>query len=212
MHRGEIVKIERKKLLKIAAFCFSFLLVVAGTFGIKNILDNRGSKLFKESGSDVAYAPYKSTIVLEYLQKEAENKIVFDGLTMDELVAKLNRFLKGKLEGTGEHFATRSLELGLDPYLAVAISLHETGCNGTCSKLVQYCNNVGGMKGSPGCAGGAYKQFDTLEEGIDAFLNNLYYNYIAKGLTTPEQINAKYAESKTWASKVNYYINKIKAG
>lgn len=206
------MKIERKKLLKIVAFCFSILLIVVGSFGVKNILKNKESNLFTNNNTDVAYAPYKSTIVLEYLQKEAENKIVYDGLTMDELIAKLNRSLKGKLAGTGEQFATKSLELGIDPYLAVAISLHETGCNGTCSKLVQYCNNVGGMKGKPGCNGGAYREFDTLEQGIDSFLNNLYYNYIAIGLTTPETINPKYAASKTWASKVNYYINKIKAG
>lgn len=206
------MKIERKKLLKIATLCLSILLIAVGVLGVKNILRNKENKLFTSNNQDVAFAPYKSTVVLQYLQKEAENKIVYDGLTMNELIAKLNRSLKGKLAGTGEQFATKSLELGIDPYLAVAISLHETGCNGTCSKLVQYCNNVGGMKGKPGCNGGAYRQFDTLEQGIDSFLNNLYYNYFAMGLTTPETINPKYAASKTWASKVNYYINKIKAG
>ena len=39
----------------------------------------------------------------------------------------------------------------------------------------------------------------------------LYNNYYAKGLTTPEKINPKYAESKTWAQKVNKYIEKIRA-
>ena len=131
---------------------------------------------------------------------------------MEELIAKLNRSLKGKMEGTGEIFATKCLSLGVDPYLAIAIVLHETGCNGTCSRLVVNCNNVGGMKGSPGCNGGSYKQFASLDEGIDAFLNNLYNNYIAKGVTTPEQINARYAASKAWASKIHYYMNKIKAG
>ena len=66
------------------------------------------------------------------------------------------------------------------------------------------------MKGAPGCWGGSYKAFPTLDEGIKGYLDNLYYNYYAKGLTTPELINPIYAESKTWASKVNYYINQIK--
>ena len=206
------MKIEQNKLFKIIGSFLSVLLIVIGGIALKNAIDSNNRKLFENNNTDVAYAPFKSKIVLEYLQKEAENKIVFDGLTMDELIAKLNRSLKGKVAGTGEKFATRCLELGLDPYMAVAIVLHETGCNGTCSKLVETCNNVGGMKGKPGCNGGSYRAFDTLEEGIDAFLNNLYKNYIAQGLVTPEQIGVKYAASTTWASKVHYYMDKIKAG
>lgn len=205
------MKIEQNKLFKIMGSFLSILLLVIGGITLKNTISSNNQKLFEEN-TDVAYTPFKSTVVLEYLQKEAENKIVYDGLTMDELIAKLDRSLKGKVAGTGEKFATRCLELGLDPYMAVAIVLHETGCNGTCSKLVEACNNVGGMKGRPGCNGGSYRAFDTLDQGIDAFLNNLYNNYIAQGLVTPEQIGVKYAASTTWASKIHYYMNKIKAG
>lgn len=137
--------------------------------------------------------------------------IVFDRLTMTELTEKLNRSLKSKLAGTGETFAKYAVEMGIDPYLAVAIVLHETGCNGTCSDLVMNCNNVGGMKGSPGCNGGSYKAFDTLEEGIYSFMNNLKVKYIDQGLVTPEQINTKYASSTAWAGKIHYYMDKIKA-
>ena len=136
--------------------------------------------------------------------------IVYDGLTLDELAAKLDKSLTSTLSGTGMAFAKRSIELGLDPYLAVAIVLHETGCKWKCSTLVNECNNVGGMKGSPGCGGGPYKAFNTLDEGINSYLDNLYYNYYAKGLTTAETMNSKYAASTTWASKVNYYIDYIK--
>lgn len=139
-----------------------------------------------------------------------EPEIVYDGLTLNELADKLNRNLNSDISGYGMVFATKSLDLGLDPYLAVSIMLLETGCKWNCSYLMRECNNVGGMKGSPGCAGGSYRRFDSLEEGIDAYLNNLYYNYYAKGYTTPEQIGVRYAESKTWASKVNHYINEIK--
>lgn len=69
--------------------------------------------------------------------------IVYDGMTLEQLADKLNRVLTSTLEGTGMIYATKSLEFGVDPYLAVAISLHETGCKWTCSKLVRYCNNVG---------------------------------------------------------------------
>ena len=45
---------------------------------------------------------------------------------------------------------------------------------------------------------------------LSTYLDNLYYNYYSKGLTTPELINPKYAESTAWASHINNYINQIK--
>lgn len=137
--------------------------------------------------------------------------VVYDGLTMNELADKLNRSLGSTLSGTGYTFASKSLTLGIDPYLAVAIVLHETGCKWECSYLVQACNNVGGMKGSPGCGGGSYAAFSTLDEGIDSYLNNLYRNYYAYGLTSPETIGPKYAASTVWPSKIYYYMDAIRS-
>ena len=141
---------------------------------------------------------------------EEKNKIVYDNMTFDELVKKLDRSLGSTLSGKGSLFASYSLELGLDPYLALAIVLEETGCKWGCSTLVRECNNVGGQKGSPSCGGGSYRSYPTLDEGIKGFMDNLYYNYVAKGLTTPEQINTRYAASKSWASKIRRYMNQIK--
>lgn len=137
--------------------------------------------------------------------------IVYDGLTMNELADKLNRSLNSTISGKGYLIASYSLQLGIDPYMATAIILHETGCNGTCSSLVRECNNVGGQKGGPSCGGGSYKAYSTLDEGIMGYLDNLYRNYYAYGLTTPESIGPKYAASPTWASKVNNYITLIKS-
>lgn len=136
--------------------------------------------------------------------------IVYDGMTMDELSAKLNRSLNSTVAGKGELFASYSLEKGVDPYLAVSIMLLETGCKWTCSGLVRSCNNVGGQKGSPNCSGG-YRSYPTLDDGIRGFIDNLANNYYAYGLTTPEAMNSKYAESNTWAMKVNNYISSVKA-
>ena len=137
--------------------------------------------------------------------------IVYDGLTMNQLAEKLNRSLKSTISGKGYLIASYSLQLGIDPYMATAIILHETGCNGTCSSLVRECNNVGGQKGGPSCGGGAYKAYPTLDEGIMGYLDNLYRNYYAYGLTTPETIGPKYAASTTWASQVNNYIAMVKS-
>lgn len=137
--------------------------------------------------------------------------IVYDGLTMGELADKLNRSLKSTISGKGYLIASYSLQLGIDPYMATAIILHETGCNGTCSSLVRECNNVGGQKGGPSCGGGAYKAYPTLDDGIMGYLDNLYRNYYSHGLTTPETIGPKYAASTTWASQVNNYIALIRS-
>lgn len=145
------------------------------------------------------------------VEETLEEPIVFDGLTLEELITKINKFLTSDLENKGELFVTYSLEKGVDPYLAVAISLHETGCKWGCSRLVKQCNNVGGQVGSPSCNGGTYRSYETLDEGIKGFIDNLARNYINMGLTTPEEMNPKYAADKGWASKVNKYIEEIKA-
>ena len=137
--------------------------------------------------------------------------IVYDGLTMNQLAEKLNRSLNSTISGKGYLIASYSLQLGIDPYMATAIILHETGCNGTCSSLVRECNNVGGQKGGPSCGGGAYKAYPTLDDGIMGYLDNLYRNYYSYGLTTPEAIGPKYAASTTWASQVNNYIALIRS-
>ncbi len=133
--------------------------------------------------------------------------VVYDGMTMEELGAKLDRSLSSDLAGYGGVFANYATMYNVDPYMAVAITLHETGCTWNCSRLVKECNNVGGMKGS-GC--GAYASFPTLEDGISAMISNLSRNYIAQGLTTPEAIGPKYAMSSTWASKINQYMERIR--
>ncbi len=143
----------------------------------------------------------------EEVVENVEPVIVYEGMTMNELASKLDRFLKNDLSGKGYLYASYALEKGVDPYLAVAISLEETGCNSNCSTLVKSCHNVGGMKGS-GC--GMYGYFDTLDAGIKAFIDNIYKNYVAYGLTTADTMNPKYAENPAWARNVNNYINIIR--
>lgn len=136
---------------------------------------------------------------------------VFDGLTIEELTAKLDKNLgTDLLAGKGYFIAVSCLERGVDPYIATAIMLHETGCGSKCSNLARTCFNVSGQKGSPGCNGGRYKKFNTLEEGILGLINNLYKNYYSAGLNTVEKIAPRYAEGNTWAGKINYFVNKIK--
>lgn len=150
-------------------------------------------------------------LVIEEKQEEVVEEKVYNDMTLNELADKLNRSLNSTISNQGYLIASYSLERGVDPYLAVAIMLLETGCKWECSRLVKSCNNVGGQKGSPSCGGGSYRRFDSLDAGIRGFIDNLANNYYAYGLNTPEAMNRKYAESTSWASKVNAYISEIQA-
>ena len=198
---------------------FLVMLVILDVYLLSNV-DNYVIK--KKTSSTANYVTIEELIssgtkyevsvldTLEEVKEELEPipEIVYDGMTLDELSDKINRSLNSTISGKGYLIASHSLEMGVDPYMATAIMLHETGCKWGCSYLVNACNNVGGQKGS-GC--GAYAYFNSLDEGIMAFINNLSRNYIDYGLTTPELINPKYAEDPNWSKNVNKYIEQIKA-
>ena len=169
-------------------------------------------KTTNEVKENANYVEVEEIVMLESEEEKEEiieeNPIVYDGKTLEELTQTINNSLNSTISNKGYLIASYSLEKGVDPYMATAIMLHETGCKWNCSRLVRECNNVGGQKGK-GC--GSYSYFNSLDEGIKAFIDNLERNYISYGLTTPEQINPKYAEDRTWYKKVNKYIEEIKA-
>ena len=136
---------------------------------------------------------------------------VYEGMTQEELAEKLNRNLGNDVvSGKGDIIASECINKGVDPYIATAILLHETGCGSRCSNLARTCYNFGGQKGGPGCNGGSYKQFNSIEEGLSGLIDNLNNNYFSRGLNTVETIGPKYAESDTWVGKINWYVEKIR--
>lgn len=158
--------------------------------------------------SDIAYGITDGVDInsLSKIAVNIERVEVLDGLTIEELAKKLNKSLKGVIANKGYLIATKCIKLGIDPYMAVAIMLHETGCNYSCSYLATNYYNVGGMRGSNG-----WQKFSSIDEGITTFINNLYWNYYKYGLNTPEKINPKYAASTTWATRVRSYMKQIKS-
>ena len=150
-------------------------------------------------------------VEMEVLPSSIERIEVFEGMTIEELSAKLDKSLKGEIAGKGSVIATNCLSMGVDPYVATAIILHETGCNAKCSKLVKQCNNVGGQKGYPRCGNTSFRAFDSLDAGIIGMISNLSRNYYGMGLDTVEKIAPKYCEGNTWAGKINNYIKVIRA-
>lgn len=108
----------------------------------------------------------------------------------------------------------KSVEYGVSEYanIFIAISKHETG-NYT-SSAFKNKKNVGGMM----CKDGLIT-YNSLDEGIDAFVKNLANNYIKQGLNTVKKIQPKYCPiddprdvkglNVHWISGVNYYLSKL---
>lgn len=182
---------------------------VSNTCNSKNTVNIETNKKKEASIKEEVVNQVNEVTTIEPIEAVLVEEKVYDGLTLSELTDKLNKSLSSNLANKGYIFANYTKETGLDPYLAVAIVLEETGCTYSCSHLVNACNNVGGIKGNGNCYG--YQGYETLDEGIKSYLSFLYNNYYSKGLTTPENINPYYAESTTWAEKINNYIDSVKS-
>lgn len=111
----------------------------------------------------------------------------------------------------------KALEYGLNEEqskIAVAITKHETG-NYT-STLFKDSNNIGGLYNS---TAKKFFKYSNIEEGIDAYINNLKKGYFDKGLDTIEKIQKKYCPigaendptglNANWTSGVTYYYNQL---
>ena len=85
---------------------------------------------------------------------------------------------------------------GIDHRIPLAIAKLETG-HFTSAAYLQG-NNVGGMSVNE-----VPMSFDSLPEGVDAYVKNLTDNYFAIGLDTPEEIGRKYCPvNPQWAETV----------
>lgn len=108
-------------------------------------------------------------IPTDLIVEEQNNKIcIFDSIS-----CKISD--KGKEMGLNEE----------EILIALAISKHETG--DYTSYAFKELNNVGGMMCNSGL-----REYDSLENGIEAYLNNLKHNYFELGLDTLEKIQPKY--------------------
>lgn len=205
------MKISRSKAIEIAFTLTLFVLVFIYAFIFANNKTETSDNIYayndKKDNNEVEEENNSEEYSENLVEEEITEPIVYDNMTLEQLANKLENSLNSDVSGYGNFIANYSLEKGVDPYLATAIMLHETGCTWECSSLVKKCNNVGGMKGS-GC--GAYGYFSTLEEGIQKFIDNIYNNYYAYGLTNADLMGSKYAEDPEWSRKVNGHIKKIK--
>ena len=192
------------KMFNIIMIFLVFIIIIF--FVIDNIIDNNTNNNNYDKEKMLAIAEDIERVKKEKEAKEQEENNI--NLEIDDIAAKIEKEFNNELKSKGYLYASYAISKGVDPYLAAAISLEETGCKWNCSSLVKNCHNVGGMKGS-GC--GEYGYFNDLDSGIKAFIDNIYNNYVLYGLTTADTMNSKYAENPLWARNVNNYINKIKS-
>ncbi len=219
---------KRRKLISFLMAFVGFMMVSVGFLFMRD-----EKKLYREVDNEVAKMDFKdmltsaNMIFEEKEEVEVEEKLqevdmeivpvaiyvpprieVYEGMTMEELGAQLDKTLRNDLAGKGYVIASKSIEYGVDPIVATAIMMHETGCaQKQCSSIARNCYNYGGQKGK-GC--GAYKRYNSPDEGIEGMISNLSRNYYAIGLNTVEKIAPKYCEGNTWAGKINWYVNKIR--
>lgn len=191
--RFKMVKVRKR--IKVITLILVILIVI--TLGIVFLTkkEQENAKILKKNEREEV-----QIIVNKINEKTKADK------ELEAIANRLDESFEFKLANQGKLYASYCKEKGVDPYLAAAISIHET-YRGASPEITEY-NNVGGMR-----YGGKALQFDTIEAGIIKFIDNIADNYIEKGLDTPEKMQAKYAGGSTsWAKNVNYFYTHIKDG
>lgn len=122
----------------------------------------------------------------------------------DTRIDKLEAYLashNSPLEKFAETFVNKADEYGLPDWRLVPSI---AGVESTFGKHIPYASY-----NAWGWANGAYA-FEDWENAIDVVTKALKQKYVDRGLATPEQMSPVYAPpSKTWASKVQFFMGKI---
>jgi len=123
--------------------------------------------------------------------KEKELKIIIESV--------LNKY-NSPLTGESEAFVKACIKYQINCYLLPSIA----GLESTFGKFI-YPNSYNPFGWDRG-----YMMFDSWSEGFDTVAKGLKNGYIKKGAETIEEIGPIYAESPTWAIRVNFFINQFK--
>lgn len=100
-----------------------------------------------------------------------------------------------------------ALRAGINADIAVAISRLETGH--WTSDLFLENNNFGGMINPDG---DGWQKFESIEDGLDAYIDMLVDVYFSKGLDTLESIQTRYCPNsdEKWLDKVQEVMYECK--
>ena len=135
----------------------------------------------------------------------------FNGESIEEIGKKIDKYCeKTPLEGHGEHIARASIMKSVNPYLIGAIILESSKCKNECSIIFKECNNVSEIKGSPGCFGGVYRSYDSLDDSINDIVSNISKTFYTPEMQAPYKMYKDYNKNSSWAFRVSNYMEGIK--
>ena len=144
---------------------------------------------------------------------QIEEKTSFNGESIETVGKKIERLLKKTdLEGMGEYISRTAIRKSVNPYLIGGIILESTNCKRDCSIILKQCNNVSGMKGDPGCFGGTYKKYNSIEDGISDLVNDVSRRFETSESQVPNKMFKSYGKNATWAFKVGNFMEDLKKG
>ena len=166
---------------------------------------------------DEHFEKQKDIKVSEETKEETEILEVEDVNKVEEVVDKC------MMDYTSCKIKEVAIREGISDWkIPVAIARHECGYkdNQYLSNAFKNKNNVGGMMYYDTTTKSSYLMtFDTIDEGVEAFVSNLKRNYFNLGLDTIEKIQPKYAPvnaqndpyglNEFWVSGVRAFYNDI---
>ena len=153
------------------------------------------SALSQNSNNRVAFAALPST------ENVLGDIINFNDARI-EIVKQFFEKYKSPLVPFASNVVNDADKYGLDYRLLPAIAMQESNL---CQKIIADSYNCWGF----GIYGKKVTRFESYPEAIDTVTRTLVNNYVAGGLTTPEEIMKKYTPSNngSWAYSVNYFMN-----
>lgn len=133
--------------------------------------------------------------------------VMKESLALDDRVEKLKSYLESKdspLAGAAGHLVGEADRLGLDWKLVTAIAGNESYFG---RLIPQNSYNAWGWAIFTGMRDG--RHFNGWEDGVTVVSEGLKQNYVNRGLDTVEKIGPVYAADRSWAWKVNHFMEEI---
>lgn len=131
-----------------------------------------------------------------FLNKSEYQSYKYESLIVNQAIKNVLIKHNSYLSTYSNLFVKYSMKYNIDPYLLVSISGLESSFG---LHMVQNSYNAFGW-------GGGFIYFTNWDNSIETISKNLKTNYYNYGYITVDEIGTKYAESKTWAIRVNYFI------
>lgn len=194
----------RKGFIFVILILFNFLLL----YGINqvNVLMFKNDFMIYLNKKDEPVEPKENDP-----KEEEKVDTSFDGESIEVIGKKFDNYVKKTpLEGYGEQIAKASISKGVNPYLIGAIILESSRCKTECSVIFKECNNVSGIKGSPGCFGGAYRVYNSVNDAITDIAKDIGEKFYTKEMQAPYKMYKDYGKNSSWAFKVSNYMDGIK--